>query len=493
MSNAKHKLFNISEDEITRILFAEDSECEDLILDEEDQEFLCEDVETVRGEVVIEDPEHNVTKVGQNKPLIQTDAPNENVSSSLKKQSAKCKEKILKWEKTDSSKNVVTSSFPFSKVKILYSDNPEPIDIFERTCGFEDLFKCVCDQSNLYMQQKGEAFETYAEELKAFLGMNYVMGYHVLPSLRDYWSTQPDLQVPFISNIMPRARFEKIRSALHFSDNSKILPRDDPEYDRAHKIRPLINHFNKYFQDAREPSQCEAVDEHMIKFKGHSGMKQYIKNKPVKWGFKLWCRCDSETGYLYHFDLYTGKKKHSEKGLGESVVLQLCEPLQGLGVRVFFDNFFNSPSLQIDLLEKNILACGTVRGDRKGMPKNFMKDKDMKRGDIDFFSVQGISCVKWMDTRAVLLLTNYISPSEHVVVERRKSGSAEKMKVNCPAMVKYYNKYMGGVDLMDQLKSTYEVDRKSKIKYYLRIFFDLLDIAVNNAYIVYSQLQTESG
>lgn len=27
-----------------------------------------------------------------------------------------------------------------------------------------------------------------------------MMGYHVLPSIRDYWSTQPDLQVPFIAN-----------------------------------------------------------------------------------------------------------------------------------------------------------------------------------------------------------------------------------------------------------------------------------------------------
>lgn len=50
---------------------------------------------------------------------------------------------------------------------------------------------------------------------------------------------------------------------------------------------------------------------------------------------------------------------------------------------------------------------------------------------------------------------------------------------------------MGGVDLMDQKKVTYEVDRKSKIKYYLRLFFDLLDIAMNNAYIVYEKLHVE--
>jgi len=41
---------------------------------------------------------------------------------------------------------------------------------------------------------------------------------------------------------------------------------------------------------------------------------------------------------------------------------------------------------------------------------------------------------------------------------------------------------------MDFKKSCYDVDRKSKVKYYLRIFFDLLDIALNNSYVVYCKI-----
>ena len=55
-----------------------------------------------------------------------------------------------------------------------------------------------------------------------------------------------------------------------------------------------------------------------------------------------------------------------------------------------------------------------------------------------------------------------------------------------------YNDYMGGVDIMDQKKVTYQFDHRSKIKYYLRVVFDLIDIAVNNAFVVYSKLQEES-
>ncbi|GBP81914.1 hypothetical protein EVAR_65091_1 [Eumeta japonica] len=50
------------------------------------------------------------------------------------------------------------------------------------------------------------------------------------------------------------------------------------------------------------------------------------------------------------------------------------------------------------------------------------------------------------------------------------------------------NKYMGGVDLLDQRKPCYEVDRKAKIKYYLRLFFDILHKAKNNSYLVHVKL-----
>ena len=41
---------------------------------------------------------------------------------------------------------------------------------------------------------------------------------------------------------------------------------------------------------------------------------------------------------------------------------------------------------------------------------------------------------------------------------------------------------------MDQLTSTYRLDRKYKNRYYLCIFFDLWDIALVDVYIVYGKL-----
>lgn len=56
-------------------------------------------------------------------------------------------------------------------------------------------------------------------------------------------------------------------------------------------------------------------------------MQQHIKNKPIKWTLKIWCRCTPKTGYLYEFDIYNGKKETPLFDIGESNVPQPTEKL----------------------------------------------------------------------------------------------------------------------------------------------------------------------
>ena len=116
----------------------------------------------------------------------------------------------------------------------------------------------------------------------------------------------------------------------------------------------------------------------MCKFKGRSSMKQYIKNKPIKWGFKCWYRCDNGTGYVYQLELYQGQKEKRKSDLGSSVVPDLCQVLKDTYCHVFFDNFFNSPSLLEKLHDKRLYSLDTVRSDRINMPQ-IKKDNKMKR------------------------------------------------------------------------------------------------------------------
>ena len=56
-----------------------------------------------------------------------------------------------------------------------------------------------------------------------------------------------------------------------------------------------------------QPLQNVSVDERMVKSKARCHLVQYMKNKPVKWGFKYLVIADT-TGYTANFDLYTGRE-----------------------------------------------------------------------------------------------------------------------------------------------------------------------------------------
>jgi len=49
------------------------------------------------------------------------------------------------------------------------------------------------------------------------------------------------------------------------------------------------------------------IDEAMVGYKGKSKMRQYIASKAQDTGFKVWIAVDCETGYVFNFDVYTGK------------------------------------------------------------------------------------------------------------------------------------------------------------------------------------------
>ena len=66
--------------------------------------------------------------------------------------------------------------------------------------------------------------------------------------------------------------------------------------------------------------------------------------------------------------------------LGSSVVLGLCQVLKDTYRHMFFDNFFNSPTLIKELHDNELYGLGTSHSDRINMLL-IKKSKEMKRGD----------------------------------------------------------------------------------------------------------------
>ena len=116
-------------------------------------------------------------------------------------------------------------------------------------------------------------------------------------------------------------------------------------------------------------------------------------------------------------------------------------------------------------------------------------DSNMKRGNIEFQFSENIAAVKWFDNRGVTLVGTALEGCDQISsVSRRAKDQSSKFTVPCPKMVKDYNSNMGGVDLLEQKTAVYRLDRKlSGEKYYLRLFFDLMDMCMVNSRIVYKE------
>ena len=115
--------------------------------------------------------------------------------------------------------------------------------------------------------------------------------------------------------------------------------------------------------------------------------------------------------------------------------------------------------------------------DWKEMPK-MKPNKQIKRGDHG-----------WFDRRSITMLFSNISGMQSTsTVQRRMKGSATKIPVPCQDVIKMYNQGMDGIDLAEQRTAAYHLDRKSSIRFYLRIFFNLIDVACVNTSIVYNMM-----
>ena len=363
-----------------------------------------------------------------------------------------------------------------------------PIDFFLKFWD-SNIENNILTQSNLYVNQKQRVVPVFTlPDLRGFVSLNIVMGYHTLPSYKLYWSNQPDLAVPLMPSTMSKTRFEHFLSNLHVNDDAD---RNRPAHDKLWKLRPLLDSLNNNFIKFYDIKREQSIDESMILFKGRSCLKQYCPMKPIKRGFKMWVRADSD-GYMSRFEVYQGKGTGTGRegfGLGESVVLNLCEDILGKGQKVFFDNYFTSLPILAHLRRNETWSCGTIRSNRKGLPAGLTDEKDLNRGDFDFrVSNDDITFFKWMDVKCVHVASNFHSTKSTVVNRTQKDGT--RAEIQCPQAIFDYNVFMGGVDKADMLCGLYGVSRKSK-KWWHRMFFGLIDRTLVNAFIVHSKLASE--
>ncbi|KAI0222464.1 hypothetical protein LSAT2_026301, partial [Lamellibrachia satsuma] len=92
-----------------------------------------------------------------------------------------------------------------------------------------------------------------------------------------------------------------------------------------------------------------------------------------------------------------------------------------------------------------LLACGTVRVNRRGLPANLLpRNIQLQRGEFRLAQKDDLMCSVWMDTKPVLILSNYHSPAARGTVERRNAQGV-RGPVVVPKALGDYQVHMKGV------------------------------------------------
>lgn len=147
----------------------------------------------------------------------------------------------------------------------------------------DELFENFALYTNQYAEQKNvKSFKsTNSNEMKVLFGLHMLMGIIKLPRVSMYWSHIWDLK--HFKDNMTCDRFFQLRNNLHIVNN---LDKTTDNKDKYYKVRPVLTAVrNRLLQF--EVGEIVSVDEQMIPLKNRLDTKQYIKEKLIRWGVKV--------------------------------------------------------------------------------------------------------------------------------------------------------------------------------------------------------------
>ncbi|KAK3716928.1 hypothetical protein RRG08_026718 [Elysia crispata] len=386
----------------------------------------------------------------------------------------------------------------------------EPID-YINLFFTDDLINLMVRQTNLYSDQWIQAKRQYLidkphsrvhswikgglvspQEMRAFLAVLFNMNPNPKHVKESYWdSIHKSQQMPWFPEHFNRDRFSLISKFLHFANNADAPPEGHTQY-KTYKVQPIVDHFNNRFKHYFCPYRNISIDESMVGFKGKlPHLRQFMPNKRhARFGVKVWCLCDSSTGYMYSFEIFKGANDPDDRheyGATYALVMRMMTAanLLHMGYHLGLDNYFTSPRLFIELFNSHTPATGTVRKNRKGLPSSVVNAKLQKK-EVASRRKNNLLCVAYKDnTRQPILLSTYAKAG---FVDTTNSKGKTR---NLPNIIVEYNNAMGGVDLSDARLYKYLTERRT-IKWTHKFVFSLFGRALLNAFILYQKNTTDA-
>jgi hypothetical protein len=184
----------------------------------------------------------------------------------------------------------------------------------------------------------------------------YMTGYLTPSNRRMYWERREDTMNVQVKKAMSETTFTGIIT------NTSFVKRTEPDpQDRFWKVRPLFDQLNSTAKKWVQHPEKASIDEGMVKYYGPHPLKQFMRGKPHRFGYKVWILASS-AGELLACQPYGGSATNiKDYGLGQgpNVVMGLSEQyglLPGSKVKIFkekFQHFFHFPFIHMYYKSKN--------------------------------------------------------------------------------------------------------------------------------------------
>jgi hypothetical protein len=344
-------------------------------------------------------------------------------------------------------------------------------------------------------------------EILIFLGL--LLARALCPQKRrlsDHWNVRSRGAIPAgtFSKFMTRARFDEIKRFLHFANNEA----PEARVNRAWKIMPVVNTIQETFLKGYILGTWVSFDEMVIPSRSSQNtVRMYLKNKPHKYGTKLFAMCCGITHYCTRIEVYCGAKNKRKdpsnyqdyKGGPVAVLrnIKVVWPIVDKTKKriIVTDREYTAVALAIRLKAMGFYSLGTVKKTNKGFPQQIKlpgkkAPSSMLRGSYAVCihkDYPDLFALRWIDNNPVYLLGCGVSAVQSTTKRKLKTG--ERVTLPCPRLLNDYNQYMNGVDCHDQLRlQRYSIQRSIRAKkYYLNLFYGLLDIAIVNAFIIHKE------
>lgn len=351
----------------------------------------------------------------------------------------------------------------------------------------DEVINILVENTNIYIDTKvrenyanqSQCRETNYVEIKALLGLLIMSGVLRASHLnyKDLFA-QNDIGHHFFSSVMSYKRFLFLLACVRFDDLRTRI--DRLKSDKLAAIRSLFEHIVQQFSLVFRPSEYVTIDEQLVGFRGHCSFRQYLPNKPNKYGIKIFAMVDARNFYCSKMEVYTGKQPDGPYAVSnspEDIVCRLIEPIHNTGRNVTVDNWYTSIPLAIRLLHDHRLTLvGTIRKNKAQIPPAFQANKDRQQFSTIFGFTKEMTLLSYVPKKrkAVMLLSTFhnsdtIDPSTY---DQKK-----------PEVLTFYNLTKGGVDTADKLCATYNVGRRTR-RWPMVLFFHLLNTSAINARVI---------